>query len=57
MLTEVVQRGCPIPRNKEAHFGQGSEKHDLDEDVPSHCRGVGLNEFKCPFQTCDSVIL
>ena len=25
--------------------GQGSEQPDLVEDVPAHCRGVGLDDF------------
>lgn len=26
-------------------FGQGSEQADLVEDVPIHCRGIGLDDF------------
>ena len=34
---------CPIPGNTEGQVGQGSEQPDLAEDVPAHCRGVGLD--------------
>lgn len=44
MLADVTQRGsgCPIPANMEGQVGQDS---DLVEDVPAHCRGVGLNDL------------
>ena len=40
----VAQRDgrCPIPGNIQGHVGQGSEQPDPGEDVPAHCRGVGL---------------
>ena len=43
-LAQVSQGGCrcPIPGNIQGQAGQGSEQHGLVEDVPAHCRGVGL---------------
>ena len=40
--------------------GHGSEQPDVAVDVPVHCRGVKLDDFKGPFQLkqfCDSMIL
>jgi len=34
---------CPIPGKVQGQIGQGSELPDLVEDVPAHCRGVGLD--------------
>jgi len=34
---------CPLPGNIQGQVGGGSEKPDLVEDVPAHCRGVGLD--------------
>lgn len=36
---------CPIPGNIPGQAGRGSGHPDLAEDVPVHCRGVGLDEF------------
>jgi len=46
-LERVAQRGgsCPIPGNIPGQVGQGSEQPDLVEDVPAHCKGVGLDDF------------
>jgi len=33
---------CPIPGNIQGQVGQGSEQSDLIEDIPIHCRVVGL---------------
>jgi len=43
-LAQVAQRGgrCPIPGNIQGQAGQGSEKR---EDVPTHGRGVGLDDL------------
>jgi len=42
-LAQVAQRGgrCPIP----GQVGRGSEQPDLVEDVPAHCRGLGLDDL------------
>ena len=44
---------CPIPRNIQGQAGRGSEQPDPVEDVPAHCRGVGLDdlEMSLPTQT------
>ena len=46
-LAQVARRGgrCPIPGNVQGQVGQGSEQPDLVEDVPAHCRGVGLDDL------------
>ena len=46
-LERVAQRGgrCPIPGNLQGQAGWGSEQPDLVEDVPAHCRGVGLDDL------------
>jgi len=46
-LEQVAQRGgrCFIPRNFQSQVEQGSEQPDLVEDVPAHCRGVGLGDL------------
>jgi len=51
-LERIVQRGgkCPVPGNIQGQVGQVSEQPDLVEDVPAHCRGVGLDDFKGLFQ-------
>jgi len=43
----VAQRGSggPIPGNNQGQVGWGSEQSDLVEDVPAHCRGVGLDDL------------
>lgn len=42
----VVQTGggCLVPEHIQGQ-GLGSEQPGLDEDVPSHCRGVGLDGY------------
>jgi len=46
-LEEVSRRGgrCPIPENIQRRVGWGFEQHDLVEDVPAHCRGLGLDDL------------
>ena len=46
-LTQVAQQGSegPIPGKIQGHVGQGSEQPDPVEDVPAHCRGLGLDDF------------
>jgi len=46
VLAQIAQRGgrCPIPGNIQGQVGQGSEQPGLVEDVPAHCRGVGLDD-------------
>ena len=46
-LEQVVQRGgrCPMAGNIQGQVGQASEQPDLVEDVPAHCRGVGLGDL------------
>jgi len=52
-LTQVPQRGgrCPIPGNIPGQVGRGSEQHDPVEDVPAHCRGVGVDGLQRPLPT------
>ena len=54
-LEQVAQRDgrCLIPGNLEGQVGQGSEQPDLVEDVPAHCRAVGLEDVErsLPTQT------
>ena len=44
-MEQITQRGgrCPIPQNIPGQAGRGSEQPDPGEDVPAHCRGVGLD--------------
>ena len=35
----------PIPGNIQGQVGRGSEHPDLVEDVPAHCREVGLDDL------------
>jgi len=35
----------PIPGNIQGQLGQGSEQSDLVQDVPAHCREIGLNDL------------
>jgi len=35
----------PVPGNIQSQTGQGSEQTDLDENVPAHCSGVGLDDL------------
>jgi len=46
-LEQISQRssGGPIPGNIPGQVGQGSEQPGLVEDVPAHCRGVGLDDL------------
>jgi len=46
-LAQVAQRGgrCPIPVNIQGQDGWGSEQPGVVEDVPEHCRGVGLDNL------------
>jgi len=41
----LAQRGgrCPIPGNIQGQAGRDPEQPDQVEDVPAHCRGVGLD--------------
>jgi len=54
-LAQAAHRGgrCPIPGNISGQVGWGSEHPDSGEDVPAHCRGVGLGglERSLPTQT------
>jgi len=36
---------CPKPGNIQGQVGRGSEQPDLVEDVPAHCRGIGLDDL------------
>lgn len=46
-LEQAAQRGdgCPIPGNIPSQVGWSAEQPGLLEDVPAHCRGVGLDRF------------
>jgi len=46
-LEQAAQRGgrCPIPGDIQGQAEQGSEQPGLVEDVPAHCRGVGLDDL------------
>jgi len=46
-LEQLAQRGggVPIPGSIQGRVGPGSEQPDLAEDVPAHCRGVGLDDL------------
>jgi len=46
-LAQVAQRGSggPIPGNTQGQIGWGSEQPGLVEDVPAHCRGIGLDDL------------
>jgi len=46
-VEQIARRssGGPIPGNIQGQVGQGSEQPDLVEDVPAHCRGVGLDDL------------
>ena len=50
-LEQVAQRdgGCPIPGGAHGHPGWNSE-HLIQLHMLVHCRGVGLDDFKGPFQ-------
>jgi len=60
-LAHVVQRGgrCPNPGNIQGRVGWRSGQPDLVEDVPAHCREVGLDDLlrSLPTQTIHSIIL
>jgi len=42
---DISHRGerCSIPGNTPGQVGWGSEQPDLVVDVPTHCRGIGLD--------------
>jgi len=44
-LEQIAQTGgrCPIPGNIQGQVGQGLEQPDLVEDVPTHCRELGVD--------------
>ena len=44
---QVAQRGCrcPIPGYIQGQVGGGYGQPDPVEDVPAHCRGIGLDDF------------
>jgi len=46
-LEQVTQRGSggPIPGNIQDQVGRGSEQPGIVEDVPAHCRGIGLDDL------------
>ena len=46
-LEQVAQRSgrCSIPGNIQGQVGWGSEQPGLVEDVPAHCRAVGLDDL------------
>jgi len=46
-LERVAQRGgrCPIPGNIQGQAEWGSDQPGLVEDVPAHCREVGLDDL------------
>jgi len=47
VVKQIAQRrsGGPIPGSIQGQVRQGSQKPDLLEDVPAHCRGVGLDDL------------
>ena len=51
-LERVTQRGgrCSTSGSIQGQVGWGSKQPDLVDDVPAHCRGVGLEAFKASFQ-------
>jgi len=54
-LAQVAQRSgrCLLPGNIQGQVGWGSEQPGLVEDLPAHCRGVGLDDLcrSLPTQT------
>ena len=46
-LEQFTQRGgrCPVPGNVQGQVAQVSEQPDLVEDIPTHCRRVGLDDL------------
>jgi len=52
-LEQVAQTGSesPIPGNIQGQVGQGSEQPGLVEDIPDHCRALGLRDFKMSLST------
>jgi len=46
-LQQVAQRGSegPIPENIHGQVVWGSEPPGLAEDVPAHCKGLGLDDL------------
>ena len=47
-LEWVAQRGSggPIAGNIQGQVGRGSEQPGVLQDVPAHCRGVGLDDLE-----------
>lgn len=47
-LKWVAQRdsGCPFPGNALGQAGGGSEHSRVAEDVPAHCRRIGLDDLQ-----------
>ena len=48
----VAQRGggCPVPGNVQGQVGWSSEQPGLVETVPTHGRGLELDDLSGPFQ-------
>jgi len=46
-VEQIAQRGSggPIPGDIQGQVRQGSEQSGLVEDVPAHCRGIGLDDL------------
>jgi len=44
-LLRAYQAATPHPYKIQGQVGRGSEQPDLVEDVPAHCRGVGLDDL------------
>ena len=46
-LAQVTQRGSggPMHGNIQGQIGRGSEQPGLIEDIPIHCRRVGLDDL------------
>jgi len=43
-MEQIAYRGSggPVSGNIQGQVGQGSEQPGLVEDIPAHCRGIGL---------------
>jgi len=46
-LEQDSERGgrFPLPGSMHSQVGPGSEQPDLVEDIPAHCRGLGLDDL------------
>jgi len=46
-LEQIAQRGSagPFPGDIQGQVGLGSEQPGVVEDVPDHCRGIGLDDL------------